>query len=292
MRGKVLVVDDERINVALLSALVGTIDGLEPIGFTDPAEALGWCDANTPVLVLVDYAMPGLRGDEFVTRLRATAEGAIVPIVIVTASADRAILLDAFAAGATDFLRKPVEEVEAIARIRSLSQLGIASRRLMSLVATDELTGLDTRRRFMSRLEEEMVRSRRHGSAISVVMMDVDHFKRINDEGGHAAGDAVLREVADRVRATVRDSDFVGRIGGEEFAWALPSSCLDQATAAAERLRMRIEALPFMGGRMVTASFGVAQASVRCTAGDLLRLADERFYAAKNSGRNKVVAAS
>lgn len=220
--GKVLIVDDQPINVALMSALVRNADELEPVGFTDPLEALRWCARERPILVLVDFAMPQMTGDEFIRQMRATEGGRLIPVVVVTAHTDRETLLRAFGAGASDFLRKPVDDIEVMARVRSLSQFGRASQQLLALATTDALTGLDNRRHFMAHLEEEVARVRRYGGELSVVMIDVDHFKCINDTAGHAAGDAVLCAIADRIRETIRDTDFVGRLGGESS----PGLCL------------------------------------------------------------------
>lgn len=289
MIGKVLIVDDVAMNVELLSSLVAQVEGLEPVGFDDPAEALAWCEQESPILVLVDFQMPMLNGAEFVSALRATSGGAIIPVVIVTGTSDRDHLLRALEAGATDLIRKPIDEIEVLARIRSLSQLGHASRRIAEQAESDELTGLANRRRFLARLEEEISSAERYGTSLSLVMFDVDHFKRINDTAGHAAGDDVLRGIADRMLAITRASDTAGRLGGEEFGWLLPNTGLNEAAEAAERLRRSFEAAPFAAGRPVTASFGVAVFARGDAPTALLRRADELLYRAKREGRNRVV---
>lgn len=289
MIGKVLVVDDMAMNVELLAGLVSRVEGLQPVGFDDPAEALAWCERESPILALVDLQMPTLNGADFVSALRAKAGGAIIPVVIVTGAADRDNLLRALEAGATDLIRKPIDEIEVLARIRSLSQLGHASRRIAEQAESDELTGLANRRRFLARLEEEISAADRYGISLSLVMLDVDHFKRINDTAGHAAGDAVLRDVADRMLAITRACDTAGRLGGEEFGWLLPNTGPNEAAEAAERLRRSFEAATFAAGRRVTASFGVATFASGDTSADLLRRADELLYRAKREGRNRVV---
>ncbi len=287
--GQVLIVDDAPLNVAMLCDLVRGIEGLEPVGFDDPVAAFEWCTSNTPILVLVDFEMPTLNGAQFVAKLRATEAGSIVPVVVVTAQTDRKKLLKAFAAGANDYVRKPLDELEIVARVRSMSQLGFSARQVAALALTDELTGLATRRHFLSRLKSEIDRARDIPRALSVVMIDVDHFKSINDTGGHDAGDAVLRELSARINKVVRTNDFVGRLGGEEFAWTLPGANLADAIGAAERLRGLLEDTLFVGARHVTASFGVAALKSSDDSISLLQRADRNLYKAKASGRNCVI---
>jgi len=285
----VLIVDDFEVNVALMCALVDRVEGLQSIGFTDPEAALRWCENAHPILIILDYEMPGIDGAQFVTRLRATERGGIIPVVIVTAHTDRATLLKVFNAGANDFIRKPVDEIELTVRVRSMAQLGQATRQIAALANTDELTGFKTRRRFLTRLHEEMTRSRRYAMPLSLVVFDLDHFKRINDSGGHAAGDEVLREIGRRTRGFLREVDFAGRLGGEEFGWALPSISLANAVTAANRLRRLIEVEPFLENRAVTASFGVATLEATDDPSTLLNRADQNMYLAKNAGRNQVL---
>ena len=292
VQGKVLIVDDVALNVTTLCELVSEIDGLEPVGFEDPEAALLWCKQESPILILCDFEMPKLDGAQFVTKLRATEDGAIVPVVVITAHTDRKILFRALEAGANDFLKKPFDEIEVLARVRTLSQLGFASRRIAALASTDELTGLASRRRFLAQLRTEIERARRYETTLALVMFDVDHFKQINDSGGHEAGDEALREISRRALDHARESDFIGRLGGEEFGWALPSTGIDNAISAAERLRRTLELIPFEGNRCITASFGVAALDPADDAASLLRRADRYLYEAKAEGRNRVASAA
>ena len=163
------------------------------------------------------------------------------------------------------------------------------------LAIRDALTGLYTHRAFQSRLEEEVLRSARSKAPFCVVMCDIDHFKSYNDTFGHQAGDAVLKAVAETVAAGLREIDFAARYGGEEFALIVTGAGKEQAAAAAEKIRLALEARPFnFGGKpsRVTASFGVAEFPAESVSGgQLVRAADERLYRAKQGGRNRVVAA-
>jgi diguanylate cyclase (GGDEF)-like protein len=181
------------------------------------------------------------------------------------------------------------------ARLRPLADLvslAVANarthERLVALATTDPLTSLANRRSFRDRLEAECARSARAGIPLGLALVDLDHFKRVNDTHGHQAGDAVLRELADRLRRCARREDIVARVGGEEFAWLLPEADLDAAMEAAERLRRRIAGEPFPIVGRVTASIGVA--TLGAGPDELVRDADRALYRAKDAGRDLCVA--
>jgi diguanylate cyclase (GGDEF)-like protein len=157
---------------------------------------------------------------------------------------------------------------------------------------TDHLTGLANRRGFDDRLAAELERAVRHGRALSLVIVDLDHFKEVNDVHGHAAGDAVIAHVAGELRARARFGELVARIGGEEFAWMLPETSLADATRAAERARAGIAGSPAPGGLRVTLSAGAAELEPGIDAAALCRRADEALYRAKAAGRDRVVGAA
>jgi diguanylate cyclase (GGDEF)-like protein len=184
------------------------------------------------------------------------------------------------------------------ARLRSLADLvalavtrAHATERLVAMATTDPLTGLANHRAFQERLAAEVSRARRSGEPLALVMIDLDHFKRVNDTHGHQAGDAVLREVAGRLMACARREDLCARVGGEELAWLLPATGTEAAMAAAERLRAAIGGTPFPAAGRQTASLGVAGLGPG-GAPALVRDADAALYRAKASGRDACMAAA
>lgn len=178
-----------------------------------------------------------------------------------------------------------------------LFQLAETRAKLHQVAITDGLTGLANRRFFMDRLGTEIERAGREGRPLAVAMIDIDHFKWINDTFGHAVGDAVLVQTAERLRSAVRPYDLVARYGGEEFVALLPGAGPEEASAVAERMRATVEAMPAVwppghesGHRPVTVSVGMAcLAGVTDGAAELLRRADMALYAAKRTGRNRCV---
>jgi len=175
-----------------------------------------------------------------------------------------------------------------VARFESI--LDEHMRALASLAETDPLTGIANRRRFFRHAEYEAKRARRHGDVWSVLWIDLDHFKSINDRFGHEQGDVVLRAVAARLTKDLREVDLVARVGGEEFAILLPSTDLEGATLVAQRLRASVEREPIPNGPQVTCSLGVAEASGDEELAGVFRRADAALYKAKAGGRNRVVA--
>ncbi len=180
-----------------------------------------------------------------------------------------------------------------LARLAELAAVAISSadthERLRALAVTDPLTGLPNRRRFEERLVAEVARARRIGAPLALVVLDLDAFKAVNDTLGHPVGDSVLRAVADALRAVSRVGETVCRIGGEEFAWLLPSADAGRALGAAERARARIEADTALRSVRVTASAGICDLETAGSGGDLVRLADAALYAAKRGGRDRSV---
>jgi putative two-component system response regulator len=308
----VMVVDDDPVTREMLSAGLSA-QGIECIGCADGREALALLETNYPRMIISDWEMPGLDGLELCRRVRSASGNRHVHFIMLTVHTSQDELSRAFDAGIDDFLAKPFHQGELIARIRSgmrslalqeeLSrqnassrqlneQLTNLNRRLEKLAITDDLTGLYNRRQAVHRLEEHWSMCERYGRPLSLVSLDIDHFKQVNDLHGHAAGDEVLRGVAEALRGSVRASDCVARVGGEEFLLILPQQTLAEAELCAERCRTAIEARTFTAaGVAIRATISAGIASRRPNhAGchDLLTEADEALYAAKRAGRNVV----
>ena len=253
-------------------------------------------------LVLLDLSLPGTRGLDTLARL--LDQGADVPVIVLTGLDDEALAVEAVRRGAQDYLvkgqtsgpllaraiRYAIERKEAQAELAAANaRLAEANRRLAELATTDDLTGLWNRRHFFEVFEHETRRLARTGGDLALVMLDVDHFKRVNDTWGHPFGDRVLAHVAAVLRREAREVDLVARFGGEEFVVLMPGTTLAQAATAGERFRRAIEAAPLRrddGPASVTVSVGVAACASPGEAAHLLRHVDEALYAAKRAGRN------
>lgn len=255
-----------------------------------------------PDLVVCDLVMPGCDGLQFLRLKAAKPELATVPVLILTADAELEKKVELFERGASDYVRKPFDPRELVARVRVHLRLKLltedleaANEKLYKLSCTDPLTDLFNRRHFNNVLDVEIARVVRYGMPLSLVLADVDHFKRVNDELGHLTGDDVLREVSHVLTKGVRKADIVARYGGEEIALVLTNTGTAGAFVLAERLRAAVEDLSVAAGGAivrVTASFGVAVAEPKgdvTSAAMLIRRADKALYAAKRHGRNQVV---
>jgi diguanylate cyclase (GGDEF)-like protein len=316
----VLIVDDDPAHVRHVR------EGLAPRGYLfkeahDGAQALSAIREARPDLILMDVEMPGLGGVEVCRIIKANAgeDGfGFIPVILMTAR-QAAGKVEGLELGADDYLVKPFDMLELSARVKSMLRLKalqdalveknreldkankeLARRReeLLALSRTDALTGLFNRRHLEERLAEEFARSRRYKSKLSLVMLDIDHFKRINDTFGHPFGDEVLKAVAQTARSRLREVDLIARYGGEELVALLPEAAPEDAFRVCERVREAIAALrlqhPGLDGKPVevrlTASLGVATVPSEdlTSAEALLRAADASLYLAKGGGRNRV----
>ena len=243
--------------------------------------------------------MPGLDGFAFLERFKAWPRDADVPFIVLTGQDAVDKKVRALEAGASDYLTKPFEPAELIARakvhlkLKALQdELKEANERLSVLAVTDPLTGLFNRRHFVDLLGRELDRARRHDASLALLVLDVDHFKAINDTHGHQAGDRVLEAIARKLEASLRRHDVIARYGGEEFVVLLPETGRTEAAAAGEKLRDAIAGAPFRetAGIPVTVSIGAATFPDRGIedADDLLKRADDALYRAKAWGRDRV----
>jgi diguanylate cyclase (GGDEF)-like protein len=290
---KILIADDQVHLGALLKEQVRPW-GYEPVVVHDGLSAVEeMSQPGGPRLALVDWAMPGLNGIEVCRRVREGEEGAYAYLILVTGQGGREQLLEGLAAGADEFLPKPVDAAELRVRLAAGRRLVELQEQLRHLATRDTLTGMWNRAAILGRLEQELARGKREGHPVGVVLADLDHFKRINDTYGHQAGDKALRQASDRMRGSLRSYDDVGRYGGEEFLIVLPGCDQAATLSLAERLRHSIETAPVeleSGSVPITLSLGVSVWGGGPIDPDtLLRAADAGLYAAKRGGRNRVV---
>jgi diguanylate cyclase (GGDEF)-like protein len=300
---KVLLAEDARFARHLLQETLVTW-GYEVVLATDGQEAWNCLqEAASPSIALLDWMMPGLDGLEVCRRVRQAAREPYTYIIVLTGRDRPQDVVEGLAAGADDYLRKPFDGQELEARIRTgrrivelHAALIEAREALRAQATTDALTGLPNRRTILEALDREVERARRAEGSCAVAFADLDHFKQVNDAHGHAAGDAVLRQAASRMRAHLRPYDMLGRYGGEEFVAVLAGCDAEGARAAGERLRACVGATPIdANGTLirVTCSIGVAAADIEAgwDRERLLAAADEALYNAKHAGRDRVAVA-
>jgi diguanylate cyclase (GGDEF)-like protein len=257
---------------------------------------------------LLDVVMPDIDGFAVCRWLKVNAETREVPVIMLTVRTSVADRIAGLNIGADDYLAKPFDDQELEARIYAAlrvkavhaelrnrnQQLETMLHSVEALAITDPLTGLFNRRRFADVLKREFAVTRRYRNTLSCLLLDIDHFKQVNDRFGHDAGDQVLKEVARRIVAGLREVDLAARYGGEEFAILLPHTSKTDAKIVAERLLSNLRKQPFTFGServLITASVGCAGNTDVTTgqADDLVKAADLALYEAKNGGRNAVV---
>ncbi len=298
-RATVLIADDSPTVRALVRFELETA-GYAVVEAADGQEALTVARAGGVDVVLLDVEMPVLDGYGAIVALKGDPETAELPVVFLTGRAEGGDVVEALRLGAQDYLCKPPQTSELLARVGAAvevsglrAELRRRTEELDRASRTDHLTGLHNRRHLDEQYQQLLSAARRHGVPLTVLIVDVDHFKRVNDTHGHPAGDAVLQEVASRIAASVRTEDVVGRWGGEEFLVLAPHSDLPGGAALAERLRAGVGAAPVVTAGTslsVTVSVGGATTGGSRSGGrddDLLRTADANLYAAKAAGRDR-----
>ena len=291
----VLVAEDSLVVRAVLRRQLEE-HGYRVVEADDGAEALRLSREHRPDVILLDVEMPRLDGHQVLAELKADATLADTPVVFLTGRTKTEDVVDALRLGAHDYLRKPFDHAELIARVTAAArvkalhdELQRRADELDRVSRTDTLTGLYNRRHLDEHLRSMVSGAKRRKQWLAVLMVDVDHFKNVNDTLGHAAGDEVLCEVARRLTRGLRAEDVAGRWGGEEFLVLLPQTDLDGALVAAERLRSLIAGGPV---RLADGTVPVT-VSVGCASGlgpegeDLVQRADAALYDAKEAGRNR-----
>ncbi|MGH9713453.1 MAG: GGDEF domain-containing protein [Candidatus Acidiferrales bacterium] len=298
-KSRILIAEDDPVSRRVLQTFLLKW-GYDIIIAEDGTQALAILERQDfPRLAVLDWMMPGLEGTQVCERIRKVRNRAYTYILLLTARNQKEDILKGLESGADDYLTKPFDAQELRARllvgqrILSLQDHLIEAREQLLFQAThDALTGLANRGVILDALQREHSRQSRQGGSFGIVLMDLDHFKYVNDQYGHLSGDAVLQETARRMRTVIRPYDTVGRYGGEEFLIVVPTSDAMGTMGLAERIRKSIEEGPVRteaGEIQITASLGVAVSNpgIPLDAQDLLQLADDALYRAKDHGRNR-----
>lgn len=297
----ILIIDDTKpIRQQILDTLRGTDLFSAYFEATNGIEGFKTLLSEKIDIVLCDVEMPGMDGFKFLSMVNSREELRDIPVLLLTSHEEMATKIRGLKQGASDYVTKPFSPEELLARvnihlkIKTLQDnLKESNQRLLQLSLTDPLTELNNRRHLMELLGNEFERTRRTNDPCAFVMIDLDHFKRVNDTYGHQQGDVVLRATAREIKRQLRQYDSAARFGGEEFALILPETSPKDAVMVAERLRQSLCDMQFTGSiaeLTITASFGIATIPYEKIASieDLIRLADDALYTAKNNGRNRV----
>jgi len=289
----ILIVDDHPDNVEVLKVRLEAL-GYRTITAADGETALELVAQSPPDLILLDVMMPNMDGNEVAKRIKGDKTLPYIPIIMQTALDSTQSKVVGLDSGADDYVTKPINYAELQARMGAALRMKALQDQLARMAITDALTGVYNRRHLDERLDEMFEHSVRLHEPLSIVMFDIDHFKRVNDSYGHQAGDIVLTQFAQLLKHAARDIDRIGRYGGEEFMVLLPGTVLDAGVTFAKRVRQEVEAHQFGydGGSLACSiSAGVAgwpHPRIQ-TRQQLVKAADDALYVAKSTGRNRVV---
>jgi diguanylate cyclase (GGDEF)-like protein len=309
---RLLVVDDDKSVLMLLDKLLAHA-GYTVFTAGNGREALHTAMECRPHLIVADWLMPEMDGIEFCRALRNTKIGRGVYLVLLTGIEDETRLVEAFEAGVDDYVLKPINPKMLLARLRAgervvnlqtevesdreeirrtAAELAMTNRRLQEAALLDPLTGIPNRRYAMDRIQQEWAAAERGARPLACMLIDVDHFKRINDTYGHDVGDLVLQRVAETLKQSARLQDVIARIGGEEFLAVCPDTDASAASQCAERLRQAVGGMRIGVGNVtlqLTISVGVAAMDPGMTSPDsMIKASDQAVYAAKQAGRNRI----
>ncbi len=298
-KNKVLVVDDNEVIRRLATTLL-TKKNYEVTTAENGKIAIDTAKSFRPDVILLDVMMPEMDGHEACRHLKSDKTTKDIPIIMVTSKTDSVDKIRGLEIGAADYVTKPFDHGELQARVETQikmknlwDELQKKNRMLEELIKKDGLTNLFNHRHFQESILDEYNRARRYAYPLGCVLLDIDHFKKINDTHGHQAGDDILKSLAAILQNSIRDVDMAARYGGEEFAITLPHTDLEESLILAERIRENVEKYDFIfnGTKIyVTISLGIASMPENSpeSHSELIRFADEALYTAKENGRNRV----
>ncbi len=289
-RKTILVVDDEVVNLDILAEL---LDRFDVIDVTSGEEALEVLAKEKIDLILLDILMPGMDGYEVCRTIKADKSLRHIPVIFITSKNDDLSIEHAYEIGASDYITKPFRHRELVARVGNALRIQELQEELRLLASIDPMTRLYNRRYFTTMADKILKLARREKNPLSLAILDIDRFKRINDTYGHLAGDRVITALSEKLMSRYRESDLLCRFGGEEFVILMPNTELDVAALLAERTRKEVEKLqvPYNGKTIsMTVSIGVSQVDLENeeTLDPVLKRADDALYIAKKQGRNQV----
>ena len=299
MNGTIVVADDSMVVRAVLRRQLEA-DGHTVVEAVDGEDAITACREHRPDVVLLDVEMPVLDGHSTLERLKADPDLKDIPVVFLTGRVDTADVVTGLRLGAHDYLRKPFEANELMARVSAAlrtkelqDELRARNAELDRVSRIDMLTNIYNRRHLDEHLRRAISGARRHGRTVGVLLVDIDHFKDVNDQYGHLAGDAVLKEVAARLQGAMRTEDALGRWGGEEFIAVLTDTPGEAIGVLAERMRQAIASTPFVldDGTRIRVTVSIGHTAGTEDAEVLVHRSDDALYVAKEAGRNQVAAA-
>lgn len=299
MSGRVLIIDDDDEFLTMIKLLL-SLNNFEVDTANSGMEGLSKIENSNYDIVLLDVMMPHMSGFEVLKKIRRNEKLIDLPIIMLTAKSEKEDVLEGISIGANDYITKPFETEILIAKMKGFIKIKELQEEikqkniiLETLAITDGLTGAYNHRYFYKRLNEEFDRAKRYGTPLSVIMIDIDFFKKINDVYGHLVGDSVLIDLSKLLKQNIRKHDIFARYGGEEFAIILPHTNFEGANKEAERLRRAVENHKFNhinteGEITISLGFATYPDINVDKPEDLVKLADSALYEAKNSGRNNV----
>ncbi|RDY32110.1 diguanylate cyclase [Lachnotalea glycerini] len=292
MKRKILAIDDSKMNLKILSDILMEED-YDVYTLLDGINVIEAVLNIQPDAILLDIIMPSIDGIDVCTSLKNTEETSSIPVIMVTAVTEGKVLRQAFDIGAFDYIKKPYDQIEIVARLKSAIRYYDQQKKLESLAMKDGLTNLYNHRMIMELFEKEFNKAIRQQYSIAFMMFDIDLFKKVNDTYGHKIGDCVLKNIANVLKASLRTCDFVGRYGGEEFCIIVSNQSFESVLQLSERIRATIDHYIFEVGNNsmhITISIGVAykEPISNISHNELIIIADQKLYEAKKNGRNRV----